>query len=81
MVGFGEPDNTSTIGNPYLFTGRKYDSETGLYHYRARYYNPVIGRFLQTDPIRYAGGLNLYTYVGDIKKVEIPPEFLVLQTA
>jgi RHS repeat-associated protein len=38
------------IGNPYMFTGRRYETETGFYYYRARYYNPYIGRFLQTDP-------------------------------
>jgi len=37
-------------------------SETGLYYYRARYYHPEIGRFLQIDPIGYLGGINLYTY-------------------
>jgi len=36
--------------NRFLFTGREFDAETGLYYYRARYYNPEIGRFLQTDP-------------------------------
>jgi len=50
------------VGNPYLFTGRRYDPETGLYYYRARYYDPEIGRFLQVDPIGYAGGINLYGY-------------------
>lgn len=39
----------SSIGNPYLFTGREYDFETGLYYYRARHFNPRIGRFLQRD--------------------------------
>jgi RHS repeat-associated protein len=36
-----------------VFTGRRFDFETGLYYYRARYYNPYIGRFLQTDPVGY----------------------------
>jgi RHS repeat-associated protein len=62
---FGEPNRTSDVNNPYLFTGRAYDSETGLYYYRARYYKPSIGRFLQTDPMGYLGGLNLYTYCGN----------------
>jgi RHS repeat-associated protein len=55
--------NNSLYGNPYMFTGREYDPCTGLYYYRARYYKPSIGRFLQTDPQYYRDGLNLYTYV------------------
>ncbi len=42
---------TSAYGNSRMFTGREFDSETGLYYYRARYYNPAIGRFLQADPV------------------------------
>jgi len=45
-----------------MFTGREFDYETGNYYYRARYYSPILGRFLQTDPINYLGGLNLYSY-------------------
>jgi RHS repeat-associated protein len=48
--------------NRIMFTGREYDKETGLYYYRARYYNPQIGRFLQTDPVGYETGVNWYRY-------------------
>ena len=52
----------SSIGNPYYFTGRRYDTETGLYFFRTRYYNTDIGRFIQPDAIGYKADVNLYTY-------------------
>lgn len=50
-------------GNPLQYTGRENDG-TGLYYYRARYYDPVLKRFVSEDPIGIAGGLNLAAYVG-----------------
>lgn len=41
----------SAIGNFYAFTGREYDREIGLYYYRARYYDPVTGRFISEDQL------------------------------
>ena len=48
--------------NPYMFAGRRYDIEIGLYYNRARYYNPFTGRFLQADPVGYDDGINWYLY-------------------
>ena len=44
-------DTKSALDNPYMFTGRRFDDETGLYYYRARYYSPGIGRFMSADPL------------------------------
>jgi RHS repeat-associated protein len=67
--GYDPYGNTSQSGaandNQYQFTGRQNDG-TGLYYYRARYYNPTWGRFINEDPIGLAGGVNLYAYVGDM---------------
>jgi RHS repeat-associated protein len=53
------------LANSYMFTGRRFDIETGLYYYRARYYNPHIGRFMQTDHVGYGAGINWYLYCGN----------------
>lgn len=50
----------SVVGNPYLFTGRRWDVETGNYYFRARYYSAVQGRFLGRDPLGYVDGMGLY---------------------
>jgi RHS repeat-associated protein len=57
---------SSAISAPWLFTGRRYDRESGLYHYRARTYSAELGRFLQMDPIKFdAGDPNIFRYVGN----------------
>ncbi len=45
-------------------TGQMWLAEAELYHYKARAYDPQLGRFLQADPIGYGDGLNMYAYVG-----------------
>ena len=55
---------SGTLANFYTYTGRELDPESGLFYYRARYYDPVIGRFLSEDPLGIlGGGPNLYPYV------------------
>jgi RHS repeat-associated protein len=49
-----------------MFTGREYLAPVGIYDYRNRVYSATLGRFLQTDPIRFqAGDINIYRYVGN----------------
>ena len=46
------------------YTGQFFHSEAGIYLYKARHYSPSLGRFLQSDPIGYGSGLNMYEYCG-----------------
>ena len=52
MVSASDP----AFANTYAYTGREWDKEIGLYYYRARYYDPMEGRFISRDPIGFAGG-------------------------
>ncbi len=51
--------------SPYTYTGREWDEESGLYYYRARYYDANTGRFMQTDPAGILENSNLYLYVSN----------------
>jgi RHS repeat-associated protein len=55
--------SSGTIANPFQYTSREFDPETGLLNYRARYYDPTVGRFLSEDPIGFHAGVNFYDYV------------------
>jgi RHS repeat-associated protein len=58
--------NESAYGNRFMFTGREWIKELGIYDYRNRYYHPGLGRFLQSDPTGFdAGDMNLFRYCGD----------------
>ena len=58
-----QPSSDKYLENPFTYTGREYDVETGLYYYRARYYNPEIGRFISEDPIGFVElETNFYRY-------------------
>ena len=60
---YGNTTADAASGNPFQYRGGENDG-TGLYYYRARYYSPQLQRFISEDPIKLAGGINTYAYVG-----------------
>ena len=75
---FGNVCETSEVGNPYMFTGRRLDvldSGNLLRQYnRRRYYDSQLGRWLGPDPAGYIDGLNLYVYVGNNPVIYVDPD-------
>jgi RHS repeat-associated protein len=79
---YGEPDaQNAWTGARFRYTGQIALPELRLYHYKARVYDPGIGRFLQTDPVGYAGGLNIYAYVGNDPTNATDPSGLIMWPA
>jgi RHS repeat-associated protein len=65
---------TSAMNLRFAYTGREWDDETGQYYYRARYYDPTVGRFINEDPLGFgAGDTNIYRYVGNSPTNYIDP--------
>jgi RHS repeat-associated protein len=65
---FGEPlraTGPAATANPFRFSTKYTDVETGLLYYGLRYYNPSTGRWLSRDPINERGGINLYGMIGN----------------
>jgi RHS repeat-associated protein len=60
----GSVQSSSADNSRYVYTGREWDSSLSLFHYRARIYNSVVGRFCCQDPIGFKGSpWNLYEFV------------------
>jgi RHS repeat-associated protein len=71
---------TGGLDNPYTYTGREWDEESGLYYYRARYYLSEIGRFMASDPIGAFGPMSTYTYVHNKPTSYVDATGLQMQT-
>ena len=70
---FGNITNsTEFVKNRYTYNGEQYDTTTSQYYLRARYYNPLVGRFTQEDVYR-GDGLNLYAYCGNNPVMYVDP--------
>jgi len=72
----GSPQSTDPLGQHWTFTGRFLDEESGLYYYRARYYDPGTGRFLERDPLGHAGAPCLYELCSSSPLARLDPSGL-----
>lgn len=80
---FGEIQvfSENTVDNPWRFSSKRHDTETGFVFFGRRYYDPDIGRWTTPDPAGYADGPNLYAYVHNRPLVFIDPDGLFATAA
>ncbi len=69
---YGITTAAGTTPNDFRYTGREYEAPD-LYYYRARYYDPTVGRFLGEDPVGYLGGYNLYLAFNATPSTQLDP--------
>lgn len=73
---FGEIEifSEKAVNNPWRFSSKRFDEETGFIFFGRRYYAPEIGRWTTADPAGYADGPNLYAYVHNQPLIYIDPD-------
>ena len=71
---FGTTASAGMSANSFRYTGREWDSDTGLYYYRDRYYDPAASRFISEDPAAFDSGVNFYKYAGNRPTLLVDPQ-------
>jgi RHS repeat-associated protein len=73
---YGVPGGESPSANigRFRYTGQIWLHEIGLYYYKARFYSPTLGRFMQVDPVEYDDQLNVYNYVDSDPQNHVDPD-------